>query len=482
MALLMIFRGILRILTLIQVLTLLVPGLSAQEPEFFPLDWECIKEEYLEILSEYLKCDTSNPPGNESEGVRLIASILEKEEIPYRILESAPGRMNLYARLEGMQPKPSLLLLHHADVVPANEEAWAVPPFSGEIRDGFVWGRGAMDMKGLGVIQLASFLALSRSTIPRHRDVILLVTADEEQGGLLGINWLVENHFDLFDDAGIALNEGGMNLVREGRIAFVGVEVTQKTPLWVRLTVRGLSQHGSVPKGNSAPARLIRALGRILDWETEARIDRVVGRFFKAIAPFYEAPFGPALLELSATDAGIVLEADDPAINLLSPFFRSLTRNTLSLTVLNGGEIINVVPDQATAELDCRLLPGEDPEVFLDQLREVIRDPAIQIEVILTFRSSRAPEESEVFDSIRRATARFEPDAVVGISVLPGFTDSHILREKGISAYGFSPFRIEETQPTGTHSRDEKISLEDLSFGLDYFFAVVSDLVWEEKR
>lgn len=460
----------------ILVLALMISALRAQERSPIQPQMAELKEKGVSMLSRYLKIDTSNPPGNELEAIQFLASILHQEGIESEILESAPKRANLYARLKGNGKKPPIILVHHADVVPAEKASWQIPPFSGTIKEGYIHGRGSMDMKSLGIVQLMTLIALQEKHDTRERDVILLVTADEERGGILGMNWLVENHIRKFEDAEFALNEGGMNLIRNNRFVYVGVEIAQKTPLWIRLSVRGRTGHGAVPKEVSASTRLVRALNRILDWKTEIRIVPAVEKYLSAIAPFQPEPVSSVL-------NGLLSSADSAELNekysLIGPYFHSLTRNTVSLTVLKSGEVTNTIPSVAIADLDCRLLPGEDPEVFLSDLKEVIRDPAVQIEVLLSFYSSQAPENSEMIDAIRNAVRKIDPEAEVGISVLPGFTDSHILRDKGIAAYGFSPFRIEESEPTGAHSQDERISVEDFQSGFDLFYSVVADLVLE---
>ncbi|HBK13592.1 MAG TPA: peptidase M20, partial [Gammaproteobacteria bacterium] len=208
--------------------------------------------EAVERLSAYLQIDTINPPGNESRGVRYISSLLDAAGIAYETAESAPGRGNLWARIPGTaaageDKQPALILLHHIDVVPASRKYWSFEPLSGDVADGFVYGRGAIDTKGLGIAQLQAFLALAASGAELNRDVILLATADEEAGGFFGVGWLIENRPELFSEVGYVLNEGGSGRVFGDQIAVL-VEVTQKVPLWLRLTATGRPGHGSAPQ------------------------------------------------------------------------------------------------------------------------------------------------------------------------------------------------------------------------------------------
>ena len=237
----------------------------------------------VEWLQEYIRIDTVNPPGNEIAGARFFAAILEAEGIPYEMVESSPGRGNIWARLDGGDA-PALVLLHHIDVVPADPDYWTVGPLSGEVRDGVLYGRGAIDTKGLGIAHLAAFLELHRSGAPLDRDVIFMATADEEAGGFFGVGWLVEQRPGLFADVGYVLNEGGVSAVVNDRVQ-VAVEVTQKVPYWLRLTAFGQPGHGSRPREATAVTRLVAALDRLRAHEFEARLVPAVDVYFRGLAP-----------------------------------------------------------------------------------------------------------------------------------------------------------------------------------------------------
>jgi acetylornithine deacetylase/succinyl-diaminopimelate desuccinylase-like protein len=461
-------RGLICSLTLMMVgPTLTGPVLGTDLPDFDEL-----AAEGIQILADYIRIDTSNPPGNEIEGARFLGEILGREGIPYEILESAPGRANLIARLPGKGSGKPLILLQHIDVVPPEDHLWSVGPFAGEIRDGAVWGRGALDMKGLGVVHLMTLLALKRGGIPPDRDLILLATADEEAGSRLGMGWLADNHFDRFRDAGLVLGEGGANLVIDGRLVYVGIEITQKVPVWIRLSVRGVPGHGSLLRIDSAPVRLVRALNRVLGYQAPLRVEDAVASFFGRIARFQPQPAQRVFGDVRAALA-------DPAFRpaQLGGYYAALLQNTVNLTVLQAGHVINAVPSSALAELDCRLLPGQNVEEFLADLTRVIDDPAIQMDRLLEFEPGESPSDSELFDAVGRAAEVWGLGAEVGPSVLPGFTDSHFFRVRGIPAYGFSPFRTAGEEARGIHGRDERISVDDFRFGLEFFYRVVADLV-----
>jgi acetylornithine deacetylase/succinyl-diaminopimelate desuccinylase-like protein len=436
------------------------------------VDYNRLSAEAAEILSGYLQTDTSNPPGNEIRGAEFLARLLQREGIDFEIIESRPGRANIYARLTGRPDRGALLLLHHIDVAPAEAEFWSVPPFSGLIQDGSLWGRGAVDAKSLGVVHLMAFLSAKRSRHPLRRDLVFLATADEEAGGEWGLHWLLQNRPDLFQNVEFVLTEGGSNIVRADRLLYVGLETTQKLPLWLRLTTRGEPGHGSVPRNATAMNRLIRGLERVTRYRGPVEVVPDVANFFRFIAPFQD-------IEMREGFLAVERFARDPEFfRRLSPFHQALLRNTVAVTVVKGGQLTNSIPSVATAELDCRLLPSQDPDVFLDELIEVIADPGIEVEVLLSSSAAASSLETSLFRTIRTVTRRLDSRAMIGPSVQPGFTDGRFFRERGIAAYGFEPFRFSSTASAGVHGNDERISLSDFEFGLRYFHQVVAAFVF----
>ena len=222
-----------------------------------------LEDETVALLRAYLQVDTSSAPGNESRAVDFLAKIFDKEGIAYESAESAPGRGNIWARIEGGE-EPGLMLLQHTDVVPADPEFWTVDPLSGDIKDGYILGRGARDMKGTGIAQLASFLSLHRSGKVPNRDLVFLATADEEAGGFYGAGWMIENHPEVFDGVGLLINEGGSGSISGDAIKF-GVEITQKVPVWLRITSTDTPGHGSSPRDTTSLNRLLAAPTLIKD-------------------------------------------------------------------------------------------------------------------------------------------------------------------------------------------------------------------------
>jgi acetylornithine deacetylase/succinyl-diaminopimelate desuccinylase-like protein len=435
---------------------------------------EQFAEQAVARLSAYLQIDTINPPGNESRGVAYLASLLDAADIAYETAESAPGRGNLWARLPATTPtkKPGLVLLHHIDVVPANRAYWSFDPLSGDVKDGFVYGRGAIDTKGLGMAQLQAFLALHASGLPRNRDVLLVATADEEAGGFFGAGWLIENRPEIFADVGYLLNEGGSGRVFGNTVA-VMVEVTQKVPLWLRLTSRGQPGHGSAPLVETSVTRMVRALKRISETEFPVRVLDPVAEMFEGIAPFQTGDDQQRFANIGhvhPTDKFLY------ELKLKNPGAHALLRNTCSITRLEGSNKINVIPAEVHAELDCRLLPDQNVEDFLGQLSTIINDEQVSIEKIMGFTPAVSKTETPLFKAIRQVSAEAF-DAQVVPTVSGGFTDSHFFRDLGITSYGYSPFAFTTAEFAGVHGNDERVSVWNITNGVKVYYQLLNEFV-----
>ena len=433
-------------------------------------DWAKAGDESVELLANYLRIDTTNPPGNEARAANFFARILERERINHTVFEAAPGRSVIYARLKGSGRKRPLILLNHTDVVPAERRFWSADPLGGVIRDGYLYGRGALDMKSLGAAQFMTMLLLKRSGVPLDRDVIFLGTPDEEAGGRVGAGWFVQNHPELIKDAEFLLTEGSSNLVAGTKRIYYGIGTTEKTPCWLRLTAKGTPGHGSVPQRNSAPSRLLRALGKLEAYETELKVVPAVARYFRSIADLQSD------LELKRAYADAEAALRDPKLSSLissNPQNGALLRNTIQVTVVNIGNKTNVIAPIATAEIDCRLLPGERPEAFVAEIRRVIDDPAIDIETLLAFGASESPAGSELFRAIGDAVHEEDRAARFVPTVLAGFTDSHYFRDIGVASYGFSPFMIQSQDYNGVHGNDERIPVAAMRAGTQLLYRIV---------
>ena len=442
-------------------------SLSSQE-----VDLEALGEEALEYLQQYLRINTINPPGNESRGVEFFARIFDAEGIAYESAESAPGRGNIWATLEGGD-QPALVLIHHIDVVPADDRYWDDDPLSGKVEGDHVYGRGALDTKTGGILHLQTFLALHRAGIRLNRDVMFMATADEEAGGFFGAGWLVENRPEIFENVGFLLNEGGGGSLMDGQTSF-GVEVTQKVPWWFRLTATGEPGHGSRPLPSYSVSKLVAALERVRLHDMGFRIVPAVDTYFKGIAANAEAPWNSAFADMSATVRNPELMA---RLHDENPGLHALTRNTCSITILEGSGKINVVPPQAAAELDCRLLPDQDPDAFLAELRSVIDDEDVEIETLMGFTPAVSTTDTDLYRSIEAVLDGEFPDAPIVPSVVGGFTDSHFFRDLGITSYGFFPTVTPAEDSRGVHGNNERVTVENVKRGTRLMFEIVRRFV-----
>jgi acetylornithine deacetylase/succinyl-diaminopimelate desuccinylase-like protein len=413
-------------------------------------------------LRDYLKIDTTNPPGGEHRAAAWLAETLHREGIATRLLVTPEGRTSLYARLSAPaganRGGQALLLLHHIDVVPAGP-GWTVPPFGGVVREGRLWGRGAVDDKSLGIAQLAAFVDLKRRKAPLERDVIYLAVADEENGGLRGTGWLLRQYPELFQGVEAVLGEGGRGQVDAGgRIAWWGVEVAQKRPLWIEVAVAGRAGHGSGLNPHSANHKLVQGLARVLSLPPRWRVTAPARDFLQALGPLENDRWRDVFARIDE-----VVEASGPK-EFLMPGMANLFLDTVQLTVLEGGERINVIPARARAQLDVRLLPDTDADAFLAGLREALGE-GFDVRVLLTSPPAPAsPPKGRFYRSLEETLGREAP--VVPLFI-PGFTDSRFFRERGIPAYGVSPFAFPLGEPLGIHGPDERIPLAELDRGVE---------------
>ena len=456
---------------------------SAQQPLSGPA-LDRLRDETATVLAEYLRIDTSNPPGNELAAARFLVGILEREGIEARILDTAElgrGRANVYARLKATAPprratgaRSAVALVHHMDVVPASrEDGWSIAPFSGEIRDGHVWGRGALDMKGHGVVQLMTMIAIKRSGLPLSRDLVFIANADEEENGS-GATMFVERHPELVADVEYLLTEDGGTRVEDGRVRWFGIGVGEKRPYWLRLVATGTPGHGSVPSADNPVPRVARAVARVAEWETPVRLTPAVARYFAALARHESGDSARWL-----ADAGAALRSPaGRAFLLAEPGRAALLRNTVTPTMLAGSEKTNTIPATATAVLDIRLLPDEDTAAFRRELERVIGDPGIRLEpAAAVLPSFDAPLDTEMFRAIERAGRRLLPGVAVAPHVDVGASDRPTWAAAGITCYGVSPWLVDHREERrSVHGVDERISVENLAFGLRLYEAILREL------
>jgi acetylornithine deacetylase/succinyl-diaminopimelate desuccinylase-like protein len=425
------------------------------------IDYDQVTAEATDLLSRYIRIDTSNPPGNEQPAAHMLREKFLADGIPATIWKPQPGRAVIAARLHGIgKHSKSIVLLSHMDVVPADPKDWLVPPFSGLVKDGEIWGRGALDDKGPGVIELMAMLAIKRAGILLDRDVLFLATADEETGGAKGAGWLVANQPDVISDAGYLLNEGGSIRAVPTKPLLYEVSVSEKTPLWLRLTAEGVSGHASSPPEQTAVTRLVTALDRIIAYRPPIKVLPLVQNYFRVTTEIDRGP--RELMDLRTA-------LHDPAFSrefLAQPEQNAWVRDTITPTVLAASNKTNVIPSSASAELDCRLLPGDTPAAMIKTLSKLIDDDHVRIQEILNFPPISSPEKSPLMTAIRTLAAQRDHAEVVP-TMLEGFTDSHYFRDSDLVAYGFIPIESTPEESRTIHAGNERISIAHLHGGIE---------------
>jgi acetylornithine deacetylase/succinyl-diaminopimelate desuccinylase-like protein len=443
---------------------------SAQQP----IDWTALADESVRVLADYLRINTTNPPGNELAGARFLKEILEREGIEATILDTAelkpPGRANLYARLRGNGSKRAIALVHHIDVVPADQRYWTHDPFAGAIKDGFLYGRGALDMKGEGIVYLMAMIALKRSAVPLTRDIVFIANSDEELGST-GAIVFVERHPELLRDVEFLITEGGDNLVENGTLVYYGVGVAEKRTFWQRLTVKGIPSHGSRPTRHNPVPRLIAALDRLARYQTPLHVTPGVDKFFRDISRRYTG-------EQREWLSNVRVALGNPRARewiLNDVYWNAILRNTIAITGLQGSNKTNVIPAEATADVDIRLLPDADPAAVLASLKRVVADTAVTWTPLLAPKTPlENPIDTDLFRAIERAARERDPGAMVTTPMLTGATDRPTYRALGLITYGFDPFRVEAADAQGgVHGNDERLSVANVGFGVRYLYDVL---------
>ncbi len=439
-----------------------------------PSKWDTARERAVALMSQYVQIDTTNPPGNEMAAAEWLRDRLAEEGVTtdVTIHETAPGRGVLVGRIAGTEPLKPLVLNHHMDVVPADPTQWSHPPFSGDVAGGYVWGRGTLDTKSLGIIHLVALEQLRKEGLTFRRPVIFLAVADEEVGGEKGMAWLVEHHAKDLDPEWI-WDEGGMGLRLKGDKVMFGIAVAEKKVLWLRLVAHGESGHGSLPNPENPNARLAGALKRISDRRARLRTNDVTRLMLARLAPTQSFP-ASLLLRHAGNPLIMGLAARKMASNRL---FAAMLQDTINITTLKAGYKTNVVPERAEATLDCRLLPETDPGEFIAGLKTTIADDQVGIEVIEhPMPVSVAPLTGGFMDAIVEAAERHIPDSVAVPLQMPGASDSRFWRAVGVPAYGVGPYVVDESDVKRIHGVDERISIENLELGSKITYDVIRSL------
>ncbi len=437
------------------------------------IDWDSLAAESVRNLSAYLAINTTNPPGNELAAARFLEQLLAHEGIEAQILDTAElglGRANLYARLRSSGAKKAIALVNHLDVVPVMPQYWSVDPFAGLVRDGYVWGRGALDMKGEGMVQLMALIALKRNGVALERDIVFIGNADEEVGGG-GADVFVRRHADLLRDVEFLMTEGGDNLVANGQLTYYGVGTAEKRAFWQRITVHGTPSHGSRPTKQNPVPRLVDALARLGHYETALHVTPGVAKYFRDIAPQYQGRQRAWLSDVAAA----LSDSSARAWIIENVYWNAILRNTISLTVVTGSNKTNVIPAEASAEVDIRILPDQDTAAVRAELVRVVGDTAVHWQTMYPPKPALdSPIDTDLFRAIVRAAGERDPGVRVTTPMLTGATDRPFYRAHGIVTYGFDPFKVEKADAQrGVHGNDERVSVANVGFGVRYLYDVL---------
>lgn len=440
-------------------------------------DWQSVSEETVSRLRTIIRFDTTNPPGNELPLALYLETALREEGIETTLFEPQRNRAVLVGRIRGSGKKRPVILLAHMDVVGVEREGWSVDPFAGEIRDGYLYGRGAIDDKGMLTANLMTMLLLRRTLSEAgetlSRDVVFLATCDEEAGGEWGMGWLVKHHPEVLD-AEFALNEGGRTRIIEGGQRYLAVQSAEKVSHVVAVTAHGSAGHAAIPLPDNAIFRLARALETLSRYAEPVLLTEITRGFFGQLAEIWPSDAEKrAMIDLVSRDPKRV-EAGASVLSRI-PVFNAVLRNGISPTVLEGGKQFNVIPASAGAVLNVRTLPGHSIDKVVNRLKAIVLEPAVTIEI--THRGEEAPASdpsSEMFVAIAEAAHDLDPKIAVVPYLSTGVTDSARLRQRGVKAYGVLPFPMVQSDEERMHGHDERVPLESLHFGTRLIYDAIS--------
>jgi acetylornithine deacetylase/succinyl-diaminopimelate desuccinylase-like protein len=437
------------------------------------VDWTAVQEEVTGYLCDLVRFDTTNPPGNELPAAEYLRDVLAGEGFEPTVLESAPNRGQVVARMKGTGEAQPLLLLSHLDVVPVERDKWERDPFGGEVVDGVIWGRGTIDTKELTAMQLMVLLLLKRQGFAPKRDIIMAATADEEAGGKFGVGWLVENHWPLIE-AEYAINEGGgFGLDLGGRRVYV-IQTAEKGVCWMKLRATGKPGHGSTPHGDNAVVYLVEALARIAHAKLPQHRTATVDAFIKGLAGTQKFP-ASALLPLVLNPALEPLLLNQMADNeMLGPMMRAMLHNTATPTVLSAGQKTNVVPSEATGEVDGRLLPGQSPDDLVAELKPYLGDK-VEVEFLTTSQPCEVNYRTPLYGLCEQVLQEHDPGCAAVPFMITGSTDGRYLAMRGVKVYGFAPLQQEPGSSflEMAHGHNERLSVKNLMFGTRVLYEVV---------
>jgi len=443
------------------------------------IDWERVGREAADFLSQLIQVDTSNPPGITTEAAELVADKLDEVGVKYEIITPKDGKTSLVARVKGGEG-PKLLLLSHLDVVPAKEEDWRYPPFSGRILDNYVWGRGAIDDKGHVAVELFALLQLLQRDVELRGDIIFAATADEEVGGTYGVRWIVENEPSKLE-AEYAINEGGGLGVKLSKGTIFSIQTSEKGVYWFKMRFLGRPGHASMPKsGENAIMKMNKFLTRMERRETPLYIHEHVRRYIRSLGKASGKGFFSRML----TSKGVskyalkMVEKWDKSIAIM---LDAMMKNTIAPTVVKGGTKENIIPDEVELRFDCRLLPGFDEKFVEEYVKKVAGDIDYQLEFIHTQPASFSELDTPLYKAIERTLGENIKDAILAPYLSTGATDSRFIRWKyNTCAYGFHPIladmKLSEFLKM-VHGVDERISVKNIEFGAKITYEVLEEFI-----
>jgi acetylornithine deacetylase/succinyl-diaminopimelate desuccinylase-like protein len=439
-----------------------------------------IEGEVTNLLSSLIRINTTNPPGNETEAAKYLAKTLEREGFKCELFESAPGRGSVITRLKGTGEKPSLLLLSHLDVVAANPKEWTVDPFSRVVKDGVVWGRGALDMKSMTAMEVMVMKLLKRNNVKPRGDVILAATADEEKGGNAGAGWLVNNYSEKIR-ADYVINEGGGLAIPVGGKNVFTIQTAEKGILWFKVKAKGRPGHGSVPgAADNAILRMNKVIDILGDYRAKMTVVPTVKQFLDGIAKENKVAQEALTLLLQNPSAGDqILDTLAQTDKAMAEEVRAMLRMTIAPTMIDGGVKENIIPSECEAVFDCRILPGQTPAEAMNEIKGLLKDvdmEKLEFETIQAQTPSESPTNTPLYEQIAATVKEFDPESSLAPILLTGGTDSRFFRRLGSVCYGFAPMRSD--MPYGeilkmAHGIDERISTENLVFGTSVLYSIV---------
>jgi acetylornithine deacetylase/succinyl-diaminopimelate desuccinylase-like protein len=439
-----------------------------------------VEDEVIHLLRDLICIDTTNPPGNETVAAKFLAEWLNREDFECELFESAPESGSVITRLKGTGEKPSLLLLSHLDVVAADAREWSVAPFAGVVKDGFVWGRGALDMKGMTAIEVMVMKLLKRNRIKLKGDVVLAATADEEQGGLSGADYLLRNHPEKIF-APYVLNEGGgLAIPTQNRNVFT-VQTAEKGILWFKVKAKGTPGHGSMPNvADNAIMRMNKVIEKLGNYRSQVSLVPTVKRFLTEIAredAVLQEPFRRLLANPELSDE--ILDELAKTAPQLAEEVRPRLRMTIAPTIIHGGVKENIIPSECETVFDCRILPGQESAQAIGLIKGLLGEvdsEKLVFEGLQVQEPSESTAETPLYDVIAAVLREFEPNCGVTPMLTTGGTDSRFFRRKGSVCYGFQPMYPEVFSGKVVkreHGIDERISIENLVFGTSVLYETV---------